>query len=115
MATEVPNTKFFNFVDTPVSVTYTQFGEAQVPLGPDPVVDVSGFRQVNFQIGRTKATSWTLAMGKISGATQSVGKDGPVDQAIHTFDVVGPEIVLVLKGGQPKSKDKVELWVYLRS
>jgi hypothetical protein len=41
--------------------------------------------------------------------------DGPVDQAIHTFEVVGPEIVLVLKGGQPKTKDKVELWVYLRS
>jgi hypothetical protein len=47
------------------------------------------------------ATSWTLGIGKISSATLSVGNQGPIDQA-----VTGP---------QPKTKDKVELWVYLRS
>lgn len=115
MATDVPNTKLYNFVDKPVSVTYTQFGEVQVPLEADPIIDVTGFRQVSFLIGRTKATSWMLSMGKISGATLAFAHAGPIDQAIHTFEVVRPEIVLVLKGGQPKTKDKVELWVYLRS
>jgi hypothetical protein len=115
MATDVPNTKLYNFVDTPVSVTYSQFGEVQVPLEADPIIDVTGFRQVSFLIGRTKAASWTLSMGKISGSTLAAGNDGPIDSSIHTFDVVGPEIVLVLKGGKPKTKDKLELWVYLRS
>jgi len=112
---DIPNTQLYNFVDTPVSVTYSQFGEVQVPLEADPIIDVTGFRQVSFLIGQTKATSWSLFMGKISGATLSVDNAGPIDQAIHTFDVVGPEIVLVLRGGKPKTKEKIQLWVYLRS
>lgn len=115
MATDVPNAKLYDFVDTPATIIYSQFGEAQVPLDTDPIVDVTGFRQVNVQIGQTKATSWSLYMGKISGATLSVENARSVDNAIHTFDVVGPEIALFLKGGTPKSREKVELWVYLRS
>lgn len=112
---DVPNTKLYNFVDTPAALTYSQSGEAQVPLDTNPIIDVTGYRQVNVRIGQTKATSWSLYMGKISNATLSVENMRSVDNAIHTFDVVGPEIALFLSGGQPKSREKVELWVYLRS
>lgn len=115
MPNDIPNTKLYNFVDTPAQITYSQFGEAQVPLDANPIVDVTGYRQVNVRIGQTKATSWSLYMGKISNATLSVENMRSVDNAIHTFDVVGPEIVLFLRGGTPKSKEKVQLWVYLRS
>ena len=115
MATDIPNTKLYNFVDTPASLTYSQAGDAQVPLDANPIVDVTGYRQVNVRIGQTKASSFSLFMGKIGGATLSVENSQPVDNAIHTFDVVGPEIALFLKGGRPKSHEKVELWVYLRS
>ena len=115
MATDIPNTKLYNFVDTPAHLTYGQSGEAQVPLDTNPIVDVTGYRQVNVRIGQTKASSFLLNMGKLSGATLSVLTSRTVDNAIHTFDVVGPEIALTLKGGTPKSKEKVQLWVYLRS
>ena len=107
---DVPNTKLYNFVDTPAAITYGQSGEAQVPLDASPIVDVTGYRQVNVRIGQTKASSFMLNMGKLSGATLSVITSRPVDNAIHTFDVVGPEIALILAGGQPKSREKVQLW-----
>ncbi len=115
MPTDVPNTKLYNFVDTPAGIVYSQFGEAQVPLDANPIIDVTGYRRVNVRIGQTKAASWSLYMGKISGSTLSVENMVPIDNAIHSFEVVGPEIALFLKGGTPKSREKVQLWVYLRS
>ena len=115
MATDVPNTKLFNFVDTPATIAYSQFGEAQVPLDTNPIIDVTGYRRVNVRIGQTKATSFSLYMGKISGSTLSVETMRPIDNAIHSFEVVGPEIGLWLKGGTPRSREKVQLWVYIRS
>jgi hypothetical protein len=115
MPTDLPNTKLFNFVDTPATIQYSQFGEGQVPLDANPIIDVTGYRRVNVRIGSTKASSWSLYMGKISGSTLSVENMQAVDNAIHSFDVTGPEIALWLKGGTPKSREKVQLWVYLRS
>lgn len=115
MATDIPNTKLYNFVDTPAQVTYSQSGEAQVPLDVNPIVGVTEYRQVSVRIGQTKASSWSLFMGKLSGATLGVENTRPVDSAIHTFEVVGPEIALWLRGGTPRSREKVQLWVYLRS
>lgn len=115
MATDVPNTKLYNLVDTPAAMVYGQFGDAQVRLDTNPIIDVTGYRQVSVRIGPTKASSWSLTMGKISGATLAVEHMRPIDNAIHTFEVLGPEIALVLKGGAPKSREKVQLWVYLRS
>jgi hypothetical protein len=114
MAADVPTTKLYNFVDTPATVAYSGAGEAPVPLNGG-IVDVTGFRQVSVRIGSTKASSFSLYMGKISGSTLSVENSRPIDGAIHTFDVVGPEITLSLHGGQPRSREKVQLWVYLRS
>jgi hypothetical protein len=114
---DIPNTRFFDFVDTPASIHYSQFNEAQVPLDPKTgdIIDVTQFRTVSMLIGSTKATSFSLFMGKISGATLSQEFNVPIDEAIHTFDVIGPEITLFLKNGNPNSDENVQLWVYLRS
>ena len=114
---DIPNTRFVNFVDTPAAITYSQFGEAQVNLDPQTggILPLEEFRQVSVRIGSTKALSFQVFMGKISGTTLSVRSVGPIDDAIHTFDVVGPQMSLWLMGGAPRSKEKVQLWVYLRS
>lgn len=114
---DIPNTLLFNFVDTPAIIQYSQFAEAQVILDPQVggIIDVSGFRRVSIRIGSTNATSFSLFMGKISGATLSQEFNQPIDNQIHTFEVVGPEMSLHLNGGNPNSKEQVQLWVYLRS
>ncbi len=114
---DIPNTLFFNFVDTPAIIQYSQFAEAQVILDPQVggIIDVSGFRRVSIRIGSTNATSFSLFIGKISGATLSQEFSQPIDNQIHTFEVVGPQMSLFLKGGKPNSREEVQLWVYLRS
>ena len=114
---DIPNTRFINFVDSPAPIQYSQFGEARVPLDASTghIVDIHEFRQVSVRIGQTSAPSFEVFMGKISGATLSVRHTHLVDGTIHTFDVVGPQMTLYLKGGAPKSKEQVQLWVYLRS
>jgi len=114
---DIPSTRFINLVDNPAAITYSQFGEAQVPLDPQTggVLHLEEFRQVSFRIGSTKASSFNMFMGKISGPTLSTRYIGPIDDVIHTFEVVGPEMTLFLMGGAPRSKEQVQLWVYLRS
>lgn len=114
---ETPNTRFINFVDTPASIKYSPSGEAQVPLDPQTlgIIDVSGFRRASVLIGSTKASLSNVIMGKISGTTLSQFNSQPIDNKIHTFDVVAPEMSLWLTGGPPNSKEKVQLWVYLTS
>ena len=114
---DIPNTRLFNFVDTPANIHYSQVGEATVVLEPQTggIIDVSGYRRISIRIGSTKAKSFSVFIGKISGATLSQEFNQPVDHQIHTFEVVGPQMTLVLKGGTPNSDEKVKLWVYLRS
>jgi len=114
---EIPNTRFINFVDTPANIQYTQFGEAQVNLDPQTggIINITEFRRVSVRIGTTNASSFDLFMGKIAGTTLSVRHTLPVDNNIHTFNIVGPEMSLFLKGGQPQSTEQVQLWVYLSS
>ncbi|HUI24780.1 MAG TPA: hypothetical protein VL403_01750 [Candidatus Kryptonia bacterium] len=116
MAADVPNTKLINFVDTPVSIQYSASGDAFIPLASptQSILDVTGFRRVSILVGATKASSYELFMGKISGATLSNRFSQVIDQQIHTYEVVGPEINLNLRG-PAKVKEKVQLWVYLRS
>jgi hypothetical protein len=114
---EVPNTRLFNFVATPADIRYTQYGEAQVPLDPKAghIIDVSGFRKVSLKIGGTKAKTFSVFLGVILNGTLAQEFSQTVDNAIHTFDLVGPEMSLWLKGGGPGSQEKVKLWVFLRS
>jgi hypothetical protein len=69
---DIPNAKLYNFVDTPAVIAYSPTGDAQVPLDTNPIVDVTEFRQVSVRIGTPMAASWSLVMGKISGATLAV-------------------------------------------
>ncbi len=114
--TDIPNTEFLNFIDHPVTVEYSQHGSAMVPLnqGNNPV-DITGFRKVNIMIGTTTASSCTMYMGKISGVTLANSYDIPLDHKIHTFNVVGPQMVLWLKGGKPMTSENVKIWIYLSS
>jgi hypothetical protein len=114
---DVPNVLFINLVDTPAVLNYSQFGQAQVQLDPQTggIIDVTGYRTVSILIGSTNASSCEMHMGKILGSTLSQRFAVPLDGAIHTFDIVGPHMVLWLNGGQPNSTENVQLWVYLSS
>ena len=114
---DIPNTRMFNFVDSPAVIHYSQFGEAQVPLDPQTgsVIDITGFRRISVRIGSTKAKSSSVFIGKISGTTLSQEFNQPIDNLTHTFEVIGPQMNLFLKGGPPNTQEKVQLWVYLRS
>ena len=114
---DVPNTRMLNFVDNPAIVSYSAFGEAQVPLDPSTgnVIDLTGFRTINVCIGAASATSFSVFIGKISGSTLSQEFNRPNNHLIHTFDVTGPQMTVFLKGAPGGSREKVQLWVYLRS
>src|SRR5436305_6359330 len=103
---DVPNTRMFNFVDTPANIHYSQFGEAQVPLDPQTgsIIDISGFRRINIRIGSTKAKTFSVFIGKNIGATRSQDFNQPIDNQTHTFEVIGPQMNLFLKGGPPNSQ-----------
>lgn len=114
---DIPNTRFINFVDTPVTVAYTQAGSAHINLDSQVagVIDVTGFRTISIRIGTTKATSFDVIIGKVSGSTLAQAFSFPMDQKIHTVDVVGPQMTLWFKGGVANTQEKVQMWVYLRS
>ena len=107
--------RFFNLVDTPAVVTYGRGGSARVQLDPavGAIINVAGYRKVSVLIGSTQATSSEILIGKISNATLAQRFNVPLDQQIHTFDIVGPELVLWLVGGPPGTSEKVQLWVFL--
>ena len=80
---DVPNTRLFNFVDTPAEIEYSQSGEATVPLNADGtgIISIRRFRQVSVLLGTTSATSFSLAMGKISNTTLAAEQAIPMDRA----------------------------------
>ncbi|HKC80843.1 MAG TPA: hypothetical protein VKB91_06575 [Gemmatimonadaceae bacterium] len=112
---QLATTKFYNFVDTPVAVTFGSNGQAQIKLTPTAaVISVTGYRRVSVIVGSTHATNLRIQMGKIAGATLSTSLyNGPVNQQVHTYEVIGPELVLVLTGAPANSTDHVQVWVYL--
>ena len=108
-------TRFINLVDTPVSVTYDNSGIAQVPLdaATGTVITVAGYRKVSVLIGSGHATSFSVVMGKSRGETLMAAFTRPVSTNIQTFDVVGPDMALWLRGGTPGRSETVQLWVFL--
>lgn len=110
-------TRFINFVDTPATITYSASGEGRVNLDPATagVVNLAGFRKVFVRVGTTRATAILVNMGKISGSTLSQFFIRPMSQQTQTFDVVAPQMVLVLTGGPPNTTERVQLWVFLSS
>jgi hypothetical protein len=114
---QLASTRFINLVDTPAAVTYSASGQAQVQLHPTAgaIIQVAGFRKVSIRIGSTQATSLHVIMGKLSGTTVGARFTRPINQQIHTFDILGPELALWLIGGPPGTTENVLLWVYLSS
>jgi hypothetical protein len=113
---DIPNTRFYEFVNTPAIIKYNQAGEAFVPLDPQgPIIKINEFRRVSVRIGSTKATAFIISMGKLAGPTLAQLFQQAIDDTIHTREIVGPEMALVLTGGPPNTKEDVQLWVYLTS
>ena len=110
-------TKFINLVDTPASVTYDSAGIAQVRLDPSAgrIINIAGYRKISVLIGTTHATSFSVVIGKGNGASLAQAFTRPISNNIQTFDVVGPEMGLWLRGGTPGSSETVQLWVFLSS
>ncbi|KJV06735.1 hypothetical protein [Methylocucumis oryzae] len=115
---DISNTRLYNFVDIPAEINYSQFGEAGVQLDPRQaghIISVRRFRKINILIGSTSAKSISIYLGKLSDATLAQEFHHPIDGKIHTYDVIGPELAIVFKGGTPNSSEKVQMWVFLSS
>lgn len=117
-AQELAATRLYNLVDTPAAVTFGPSGQGAVRLDPatsSTIIRIAGYRKVHIRIGSTSATSFSINMGKIGGATLSQITTQPITSQIRTFDVVGPEMTLFLNGGPPGSTAAVQVWVFLSS
>ena len=114
---QIPNTRFINLVDTPATIAFNQFGEARIPIDPavGNIIKINTFRKVSILVGTTHATSMSVIIGKNAGVTLAQAFTSPIDLKIHTFDVIGPEFAVVLKGGPPNTSEHVQVWVYLSS
>jgi len=114
---ELATTKLYDFVNTPASVIYGPTGDTPIPFDPPGglYIDVSGYRKVSFQISGAKATHFSLNMGIIAQTTVSQAFTGVIDNKIHTYSVVGPQMSLHLTGGPGNAHDKVQVWVFLTS
>ncbi|MFI5353565.1 MAG: hypothetical protein ACHQZS_11440 [Candidatus Binatales bacterium] len=84
------------------------------------ILNVENYSKVNLEIIQWPhvAVSMTVScfMGKNSGPTlaQTVGQFalGTAGQ-IYTFEVIGPEINVVLTGGPPNTDVPIQAWVFL--
>jgi hypothetical protein len=113
---DLPNTRFINFVDSPVAVTFSQAGSAFIHFAPAAtVIDVTGFRKGCFCVGQTSATTVVVGIGKIANATLSQELVFLRDDNIHCFDIIGPQVVVILRGGTPNTTEDVQFWLYLTS
>ncbi len=110
-------TRFICLVDTAAVITFSQYGEAEVPLDPHTgnTINLSGYHKVYVRVGTTSAKKIMVNMGKISGATLSQMFTRAMSQNIQAFDVVGPQMGLWLTGRPPNKTENVQIWVYITS
>ena len=106
-------TKFFNFVDPAQTVTYDASGTAVISLQTSNSVDVTDYRKVSVRVSATSATSFEVRLGTFGTKALAGTFSAPVDNQIHTFDIVAPHMKFVLKG-PPNTQDSVRFWIYLR-
>lgn len=113
---ELATAKFYNLTDTPASITYSASGSATIILdaATGGTVDLTGYRKICLEIGKAKATTFTVVIGKISNSTLAQQFVGTIDKKIHTYDVIGPQLTLRLTNGPPNTADTVQVWVYLK-
>jgi hypothetical protein len=97
--------------------TYTtdQFGQIFL-TGP---LAAAGFNKASLEIiqfpGNVSGLTVGVFEGKISGSTLAQVIDSfPLGAAtVHSYDLNGPEISLVLTGGPPNTAVNIQAWVYL--
>jgi len=94
--------------------------DAQGQIFLTGIVDITAYEQADLEIiqfpGNVPNITVDISMGKISGSTlaQSVGSfalDSPA--VIHTFNVVGPEMSVVLTGGPANTAVNLQAWLFL--
>lgn len=97
--------------------TYTTDRLGQIFLtGP---LDATGFDQASLEIiqfpGRVPGLTVGVNGGKISGSTLAMTVDSfPLGGVtVHSYDLDGPEISLVLTGGPANTPVNIQAWVYL--
>jgi hypothetical protein len=99
--------------------TFTTDAHGQIFL--TGIVDIKEHRQADLEIlqfpGAVPNISVSVTMGKISGSTlaQQVGSFAlsSTAAAIHTFNVVGPEMSVVLTGGPANTAVNIQAWLFV--
>jgi hypothetical protein len=114
---DVPNVQYINFVDTKLTLQFSASGGAQAMLTSpnDPTVDITGFRKVNILVQSDLNLTCNLLMGQISPNTMSESFKVPINGKIHTFDVRGPQMLVMFANGPANSTMQIQLMIYLRS
>ena len=94
--------------------------DAQGSILLSGIIDIKDYRQVDLEIVQSSGNGPNLTvsvyMGKISGTTLSqVVGTFPLGSAasIHTFNVIGPEINVVLAGGPANTVVSIHAWLFL--
>jgi hypothetical protein len=115
---DVPNVHYINFVDTKLTLQFDASGRATARLtANDPVVDITGFRKVNILGSGSYSSIGTcsMLMGQIEPGTMAASYDVPLDGKIHTFDVHGPQMIVLFDNGPANTTKQIQLMIYLRS
>jgi hypothetical protein len=95
-----------------------KFGQIQLT----PILDISSYRTVNMEIiagtrhEATRGLRVQVYMGKINGTTLSEVIDAfTIDMRvrIHSYDVIGPDLLVWLQGAPANTKVDVQAWVFL--
>jgi hypothetical protein len=112
-ASSACNATLYDFVTTPEPVVYGAGGTFMVNFGNTNIVDVGNCRHLYFEIGPSKATGYSVIMGKIAGAVLADQVlSGTSFGHIQSQEIKGPQFDLVLQG-PANTKDSVQIWVYL--
>jgi hypothetical protein len=83
------------------------------------ILDVTEFHLAHLEIiqhpGGVPNLIVEVYMGKISGATlaQVVGSFPLGAATIYTFNVVGPEMAVWVRGGPPNTSVEIQAWLFL--
>ncbi len=83
------------------------------------ILDIKDYQLAHLEIiqhpGAVPNLTVEVHMGKISGSTlaQVVGSFPLGAAAIHTFNVVGPEMAVWVRGGPPNTAVQLQAWLFL--
>jgi hypothetical protein len=99
--------------------TFTTDRQGQIPL--TGIQSLDGFGKVNMEIAQFPTTVTgvraEVSMGKMTGTTLAQVVDSFLlptrAPTIKTFDVVGPELSVLLVGARPGTDVGIQGWIYL--